>query len=307
MRRIPWLVLVLGVLFVLVVAGLGAVRAAATRASALAGLSPAEITERFYAWYLTYGQESPRPGASSVLADRAYQHSPYVTRRLVQELNALMDSGARLAFEPCLCAQDRPARLEVAHEMITGDRASVVVTLIWAGNPMGTGFEVNLRRVGPTWRIDHIDCANAWQEPLRPQSVVRSFYDLYLQARRRSNPLTDGRYADMPFLAPEWVQAVEQKMAVADRDPTDPFLCARIVPSAVRVGKVTALRERAAVAVELVWNEGTAFETTRDLEVELRFEEQAWLIRDIWCFPGQIPGVEAFPEKYGDPLTPFPE
>lgn len=114
-------------------------------APATPDLDPAAVTEAFYRWYIGY------PGNAA--ADGAYQGSPYLAQSYIERIDALRTAETRGGADPFLLAQDVPARFEVGEAVIDGDRASVTLSLYWAGNEIPTVRHVWLEILDGAWRI----------------------------------------------------------------------------------------------------------------------------------------------------------
>jgi hypothetical protein len=128
---------------------------ALTLEPALAGLTPSEVVEAFYDWYLdTIGD----PGSDEFrnpLVDRAYRSSKYLTGRLVHTIDLAIESGQPLSYDPFLCAQDIPRGLSVGDAALMGDTAIVEVYTSFARHR----FRVELTAAEGSWQIDNVRCA----------------------------------------------------------------------------------------------------------------------------------------------------
>jgi hypothetical protein len=232
--------------------------------------SPEQVVEAFYRWYLSQ---------DSVLANRSYRDSEYLTATFVQKVDSLLDSFAGGGYDPFLCAQDIPGQVEADKAVIVGNEATIVVHQIW--NP-GTEYEsirdltLVLRQVNGAWRIDNILCGGASAaEP--PEQVVETYYDWYLDyARGTGNPLVDGAYRDSAYLTAGLVQKVDSLLDSFAGGGYDPFLCAQDIPESLTAEPVAGTATEASVLVR------TSFEG-HEFTVELVLVDGRWLIDDVFC------------------------
>jgi hypothetical protein len=109
-------------------------------------MSPQEVVTKFYRWYIGY------PG--NPLVDREYRESAYLAEVFIQEVDDALDG--QIMADPILLAQDIPERFSVDEAGISGDRASVIISLYWVGNPTPTKRKVDLRLIDREWRITDV-------------------------------------------------------------------------------------------------------------------------------------------------------
>jgi len=109
-------------------------------------MSPQEVVTKFYRWYIGY------PG--NPLVDREYRESPYLADSFMQEVDETLEGGFRA--DPILLAQDIPERFSVDEADITGNQATVIVSLYWGGNPTPTTRRVDLTLIDREWRITDV-------------------------------------------------------------------------------------------------------------------------------------------------------
>jgi hypothetical protein len=117
-------------------------------------LAPEAVVRSFYGWYLWYargGGEMRNP-----LVDGAYRDSGYLTTRFVDEIDRTLASFDKGGFDPLLLAQDFPESVQVVDATSAGDRASVKVQMLWAGNPTPSERTVTLVLTDGGWKIDGI-------------------------------------------------------------------------------------------------------------------------------------------------------
>jgi hypothetical protein len=108
-----------------------------------------ETVERFYHWYLGY------PG--NVVAEEAYRASEYLTPQAVEQVDQIISSFTMGGYDPFLCAQDVPERVEVVDVTVTDDAAQVVAHGVWNAGSR-SDIHLTLRPVDGAWQIDHIAC-----------------------------------------------------------------------------------------------------------------------------------------------------
>jgi len=125
--------------------------------------------------------------------------------------------------------------------------------------------------------------AAASSAPAAPESIVESFYRWYIDYP--GNALADGAYRSSEVLSEAFIQEVDEIIASFDRGGYDPFLCAQDLPGSFSVDEATIAPEgdQATVVVHQMWNPGTEYESTHDLTVALRMQDNAWKIVDITC------------------------
>ena len=109
-------------------------------------MSPQEVVTKFFRWYIGY------PG--NPLADREYRESPYLADVFIQEVDEVLDG--QVMADPILLAQDIPERFSVDEGEVSGDQATVMVSLYWGGNPTPTGRRVDLELIDGEWRITDV-------------------------------------------------------------------------------------------------------------------------------------------------------
>lgn len=116
---------------------------------------PGAVVEQFYAWYLDYAASDGDP-----LMERAYAGSEHLSPLAVERIDQfLVREGASAGeWDPFLCAEDRPAGVEVvAVEQDTPTRAEVTVTADGLDEPL----TVHLIQAGGRWEITDVDCPGA--------------------------------------------------------------------------------------------------------------------------------------------------
>lgn len=116
---------------------------------------PVEALAEFYHWYTIY------PG--SPLDRHSYRTNeflrPYLTAKLVQKVDqTLANLGERSGYDPFLCGQALPTRLEYELAEREGDRASVIVHHYENGSSTPDSMLVEMVRSSGHWRIDSTLC-----------------------------------------------------------------------------------------------------------------------------------------------------
>ena len=141
--------------------GSRAVVTARPTTEALEAMSPLQITEHYYAWYLDYLNAGV---LCNPLLDGAYQDSPYLTAGFIRRLDALVSAscGVGLPVDPFLCGTAVPDGIVIRH--LSADETTARVA-IYASTPtesalaetalLGTG---DLRRVAGQWQLDGVTC-----------------------------------------------------------------------------------------------------------------------------------------------------
>jgi hypothetical protein len=149
-------------------------------------------------------------------------------------------------------------------------------------------------------------------EPMTPRQVVEGFYSWHIgYTRNTGNPVADGAYRSSEYLSSEFIQRIDGIIASLDnRDGQgyyDPFLCAQDIPGELTVEEPVVSGQEASVLVHEVWNPGTGYELTQDVEVALRLVDGRWKITGVTArmTPEQV--VESFYWWYagypGNPLA----
>ncbi len=103
-----------------------------------------KVAQDFYNWYLSY--------EGHPLVDSAYRSSPYLSPEMVAFLDDFTRNG--MAYDPVLCAQDKPGKIEIAQPQISANRASTTVSTDFEGHE----FTVDLVKVDGNWLIDKVTC-----------------------------------------------------------------------------------------------------------------------------------------------------
>ncbi len=115
------------------------------------GMTPEQVTEAFYGWYL---QQVSGPVRSNPVADGSYKAVPYLDAAFVRQVEQAVASFVGGGYDPFLCAQDVPKSASVGPATVSGERATTVVSTSFPGH----AFEVTLTLGGGAWRISGINC-----------------------------------------------------------------------------------------------------------------------------------------------------
>jgi hypothetical protein len=109
-------------------------------------LSPTEVTNQFYRWYIGY------PG--NPLVDKAYRASPYLAESMIEEVDETLASFEVGGADPFLLAQDIPERFTVEAATVADDRATVRVYFYWwSGDENPSVREITLAKRDGEWKI----------------------------------------------------------------------------------------------------------------------------------------------------------
>jgi hypothetical protein len=109
-------------------------------------MTPEEVVEGFYWWYIGY------PG--NPMVDGAYRSSEYLADEFVQKVDAIAASFDQGGYDPFLCAQDVPGEFTIEEAVVSGDGASLAVHTSFEGHT----FTVELRQVDRRWKISDVIC-----------------------------------------------------------------------------------------------------------------------------------------------------
>ena len=281
----------------LLVGGLSGCGAAKAPVTATPDGGPQAAVEAFYNWYINY------PG--NPLVDDAHRDSPHLTGDLLQRVDQVRASFTHGAYDPILCAQDIPNRIDVKAVSITGEVATVAVETDLGGHAL----TLTLKRIDGAWRIDDTGClALETDEPAAPMptplaatpaDTVRAFYEGYLgainagrDAGEMHNPLVEGAYRTSPHLSAAFIQELDALLAGPEPLAADPLLCAQDVPTSIRIPQAAITPEQASVTVE------TSF-PNHAFTVQVVQVDGVWQINDVICAAEEMaaaPPTVAAPE-----------
>lgn len=111
-------------------------------------MTPAQVTLAFYEDWLDY--------ETNPLSDKVYQDSPYLTSSLKEEIDQVVASFEYGAFDPVLCAQEKPDQVQVLDTTIQENQAVVLIENSYSGS--GKLIEVELINDSKNWKINKIIC-----------------------------------------------------------------------------------------------------------------------------------------------------
>ncbi len=261
---------------------------ASESSDAAAMRTPGETVENFYHWYVGY--------TGNPLADRVYQSSAYLMPEAIVNIDETIASFTHGAYDPFLCAQDRPQAFVVDDAEVAGDSATVMAHGVW--NPKTAAEVTNdialeLRKVGEVWKIADITCpgpvssAPNMEGPQMktPEAAVDAFYSWYLDyAHGKGNPIVDGIYHGSEYLSEACVQKIDNIIASFDGPGHDPFLCAQDIPDIVMVEDAVVGGASVTLTAHGVWNAGRESEFENDIYLTLQqLANGAWEITDVEC------------------------
>jgi|GEM_PF-6347918 len=120
---------------------------------------PDEVVRAFYQWYIQYSGPTGQPPKASVLGDRAYRTSPYLTAdfigRVDQALAEMDKSGG--GVDLFLCAQNPPDDIDLYLTQEEGNRATTTIRTFLGVRPP-RHLNVDMVRVDGRWQIDRVRC-----------------------------------------------------------------------------------------------------------------------------------------------------
>jgi hypothetical protein len=118
-------------------------------------------------------------------------------------------------------------------------------------------------------------------EPAPPEDMVRVFYQAWISAE--SNPINERIYDNTDYLTPDFIQRIDDRIVEQGGIAADPLLCAQNRPSQIEVGEATITGDTASVTVQTIWARGPDTNATRELQVELIYNEGQWRINNVRC------------------------
>ncbi len=250
-------------------------------------LTPQQVTENFYNWYLATIGDRSDGSFTNPLVEGLYRDSEYLTADFVARIDETLAGFTKGGFDPILLAQDIPVSFEVQEPSINDGTATVVVLRTWGGNPDPDPMVVHLVQENGRWLIDNVTpfevpVTNPPVEPETPDAVVRAFYDWYLAyigdpaTDNFRNPMVDKAYHDTPYLTESFVGHIDDLLASFEGGGYDPFLCAQAIPTEMAPDVTFARNGMASVAVR------SSF-PNHMVVVDLRPEGESWVISNITC------------------------
>lgn len=117
-------------------------------------LTPTQVTENFYRWYLEYSVRNAEGNFQNPLADRAYRNSEYLAQPLIEGIDSLIEEMEMGGYDPFLCAQDIPNEVHISDSYLEGDAIVMVMESSFEGHQ----FEVELSPENESYLISGIRC-----------------------------------------------------------------------------------------------------------------------------------------------------
>jgi hypothetical protein len=111
---------------------------------------PDDVVRAFYKDWISYN--------GNPMADKAYESSGYVTADFADVTTDLISSFDKEAFDPILCAEDKPNNFSTVITEMGSETASVKVILFFDERTSDVG--VNLVKDDGDWRISQINCGD---------------------------------------------------------------------------------------------------------------------------------------------------
>ncbi|MAT99687.1 MAG: hypothetical protein CL608_21305 [Anaerolineaceae bacterium] len=275
---------------------------AAPTAEAAESLTPQQVTENFYNWYLDFMGDRTDGSFTNPLVTGAYHESEYLSAAFVAQVDETIAGFENGGYDPILLAQDIPVSFEVQEPAINGSEATLVMLRYWGGNPDPSPMVVHLVEENGRWLINNVTpfevpVTEPAIEPETPDAVVQAFYDWYLAyigdpgSDNFRNPMVDKAYRDAPYLTESFVGHIDELLEAfhsgAYGSGYDPFLCAQDIPTEITPDVTFARNDMASVVVR------SSFPNQR-VTVDLRPDGASWRISNITCAFDPAGAVTAF-------------
>ncbi|MCB8987856.1 MAG: DUF3828 domain-containing protein [Ardenticatenaceae bacterium] len=260
-----------------------------------ASLSPQQVTENFYNWYLAPLEDRSDGRFTNPLVAGLYRDSEYLTTGFIARIDETLASFTGGGYDPILLAQDIPVSFEVQEPVINGAEATAVVLRYWGGNPDPSPMVVHLVQENGRWLINNVTPfeipapETAVPQPtaptadMDPAAVTQAFYDWYLAyigdraGGEFRNPLVDKAYQDNPLLTPDFITRVDQTLAGFGQGGYDPFLLAQDIPQDLFTNWSMITGDEARVTVLRNWGSPTM----DAIFAHLKKVDGVWLIDDV--------------------------
>ncbi len=232
-------------------------------------LTPEQVVERFYTWYIGYIHNEGDP-----IADRAYRSSEYVTQEIIDRVDeADVDRASADVdqHDPFLHAAVVPQEYTIEEALISGQEATVVVREMWdpgTRHELIQEIEVLLRLVDGWWKIANVTVA------MTPEEVVEAFYWWY--TGYPGDPTTEQIYQSSVYVTQEFSQKADEVITSPGQDAYDPFVCAQDMPKRFTVEEALVSPDEASVLVHTGLEE-------HEFSVQLRQVGGRWAISDVVC------------------------
>lgn len=117
-------------------------------------MTPGQVTEGFYGWYLEYAERDSDGNFRNPLIDRAYRDSEYMSETFVNEIDGVLEEMEMGGYDPFLCAQDIPDEVHIIDSYLEGDAIVMVMESSFEGHQ----FEVELSPENESYLISGIRC-----------------------------------------------------------------------------------------------------------------------------------------------------
>jgi len=248
--------------------------------STFSALSPEQVTENFYIWYVgclegTVGTEK---------APCQWQKSSYVSDKLTKNIKG---NG----YNPIICAQALPdtSKGKVVVKKIETQNAKARTTVYSLYNWENRPIDVELERINNQWQITGLACPPSQS----PDYIAGDFFASYINCQGgqvESGTFLPGHclYGEdysgsgmelFNSLAEEYGPELVKNIKWVPG--ADPIICAQALPQSIRVENINVVGENAkATVIE-------EFEPPIVIQVDLRliknFELRYWQIENITC------------------------
>lgn len=129
---------------------------------------PGLVVLNFYEQWVEY--------EGNPVSDRIYQDHPAISSEFSEELDRLLDSFEGGAFDPVLCAQEKPSSVKIKDIKEIGDRAQLTLTADFFG--VEKDLNINLEKTDRTWWITDITCPASNTTPSKTtpwQEIVEDY------------------------------------------------------------------------------------------------------------------------------------
>ncbi len=263
-------------------------------------LSPRQVTENFFRWYLGTTGDGSDGDSSSPLTAGLYRDSEYLTDDFVAQIDEIVTGSGPGGYDPFLQAEDIPVSLEVQEPSVNGTEATVILLRTWGSNPEPSPMVVHLVQENGRWLINNatpfeIPVIDPPVGPDTAGSVVLAFYEWYLDyigepgSDNFRNPMVDKAYHDTPYLTDSFVGHIDELLDgfIETGGGYDPFLCAQDIPTEMTPDITFARSGMTSVVVR------SSF-PNQMVTVDLKQEGDSWRISNITCANDPVGTTTAF-------------
>ncbi len=122
------------------------------------------VIKNFYDGYLSY------PG--NVLADQSFLGSPLLSNSYKQKISSIITASVGGAYDPVLCAQDKPQTYEIKDVVENGDVARATLSANY-GETVNTLTVALVKEAGDSWMISDVTCSG---DPQRGTKLAVIYY-----------------------------------------------------------------------------------------------------------------------------------